>query len=81
MPILMVLNGLKNQIAEEVAKGTIRMIAASDLIINIQSLTIFPFLGKPLMMRIFGLDEAGFNAMLQQRKKEIPEIIWNSIKI
>ena len=81
LPILMVLNGLNNQIAEEVAKGTIRMIAARDLIINIQSLTIFPFLGRPMMMKIFGLDEAGFNAMLQQRKKEIPEIIWSSIKI
>ena len=72
---------LNKQIAEEVAKGTIRSIEARDLIINIQSLTIFPFLGKPMMMRLFGLDETGFNEMLQRRKKEIPEIIWNSIKL
>ncbi len=81
LPILAVLNGLNLQIAEEVAKGAIRQIDARDLLINIQSLTIFPFLGKPLMMKIFGIEEEGFKTMLQQRKKEIPTIIWNSIKM
>ena len=81
LPILAVLNGLNLQIAEEVAKGAIRHIDARDLLINIQSLTIFPFLGKPLIMKIFGIEEEGFKTMLQQRKKEIPTIIWNSIKM
>ena len=81
LPILAVLNGLNLQIAEEVAKGAIRQIDARDLLINIQSLTIFPFLGKPLIMKIFGIEEEGFKTMLQQRKKEIPTIIWNSIKM
>ena len=81
LPILTVLSGLNKQISEEVATGTIRFIEGRDLILNIQALTIFPFIGKPLMMRIFGLDEAAFKEILQQRKIEIPEIIWNSIKI
>jgi len=80
-PIQMLFNKLNIQIAEEVSKRTIRSIEARDLFINIQCLTIFPFIGKPMMMRIFGLDEQGFLDMLEHRKKEIPEIIWNSIKL
>jgi len=80
-PIQIIFKKLNNQIAEEVTKGTIRHIEARDLIINIQSLTIFPFIGKQMMMRLFGLNEQNFNDMLEQRKKEIPEIIWNSIKL
>ena len=81
LPVEMVLNVLDNQIKDEAAKGIIRFIKARDLMLNIQALTIFPFLGKPMLMKIFGMDETAFMEMLQQRKKEVPEIIWNSIKI
>ena len=81
LPVAIVLNTLDIQINEEVAKGTIRFIEPRNLILNIQALTIFPFLGKSLLMKVFGMDEAAFNTMLQYRKKEVPEIIWNSIKI
>jgi len=72
---------LNMQIKAEAALGRIRVVEARDLILNIQALTIFPFLGKPLLMKTFSMDEKGFNEMLQQRKKEIPEIIWNWMKI
>jgi len=72
---------LNNQIKAEAAKGTIKVVEARNLILNIQALTIYPFLGKPIFMRVHGLDEKGFNEMLQQRKKEIPDIIWNWMKI
>ena len=75
------MNLLNKQIKAEAAKGTIRIVEARNLILNIQALTIYPFLGKPIFMRVHGLNEKGFNEMLQQRKKEIPEIIWNWIKI
>ena len=80
-PIQMLFLQLNKQIAEEVSKGIIKTLEARDLFINIQSLTIFPFIAKPMMMRLFGLNEQGFLDMLEQRKKEIPEIIWNSIKL
>ena len=80
-PVLSLFQALNKQIAEEVTEGKIKNIDARELFLNIQSLTIFPFLSKPMMMRLFGLDETGFNDMLQRRKKEIPEIVWNSIKL
>lgn len=69
------------QIAEEVEKGNIRAIRAYDLFMNIQGLTIFPFLGKPLLKKINGWTEEEFHRIVLNRKKIIVDMIWNYIAI
>ena len=81
IPVGIFLGNLNKQIAREVKDGKIKNIRAEDLMINIQSLTIFPFLAKPMMIRILGMNEKSFKEFLLQRKKEIPEIIWQSIRL
>lgn len=71
---------LNKQINSEVRKGMIKRIDAIDLLINIQALTIFPFLGKPIMTKVFALDEKSYQKKLQERKKMVVEMIWNYIK-
>jgi hypothetical protein len=68
------------QIDREVKKGTIKKISPLHLLLNLISTCIFPFIGKPMIQLTLGLDELQFRAAMEQRKKEIPEFIINSIK-
>jgi len=69
-----------DQIEKETRKGTIRKISAVHLLINLISLSIFPFVGKPMIQFVMQLDELQFRNIMQQRKKEIPKFIIDSIK-
>lgn len=80
IPIKKFLKQLNTQIAEEVSKGNIKPVKAEMLLINIQSLTIFPLLAKPMLMRVFDLSEKTFRQMIESRKKEVIQLIWQSIK-
>ncbi len=80
-PIDLLISGLSKQISEEVHNGKIKYIDAKELLINIQSLTIYPFLAKPMLINVLGLTENNFKEMLIKRKKDVPEIIWQSLAI
>jgi TetR/AcrR family transcriptional regulator len=68
------------QIEKEVKKGTIKRISPLHLLMNLISMTIFPFVAKPMFQRNLGLDEMQFRAVMEQRKSEIPRFIIDSIK-
>lgn len=68
------------QIGEEVKAGRIRNISPMHLLMNLISMTIFPFVGKPMFVRNLRLNEKQFREIMEQRKKEIPEFIINAIK-
>jgi AcrR family transcriptional regulator len=66
----------------EVQKGTIRPIKAEQLFANIVSLSIFPFVSKPILKGVlFDNDENMFNQFIENRKTEVAEFVINSIKI
>lgn len=68
------------QIEREVKKGTIKKISPLHLLINVISLSIFPFVGKPMIQFVLGLDELQFLNVIEQRKKEVSKFIIDSIK-
>ena len=74
------LDTLDKQINREVRNGKIRKISAIDLLTNVRSLTVFPFLLKRLQMKSLKLTEEQMNFKLKARKKMIVELIWNSLK-
>ena len=69
-----------SQIEKEVKKGTIKKINPLHLFMNLLSMTIFPFLARPMIQRNLGLDELQFSIAMNQRKKEIPQFIIDSIR-
>jgi AcrR family transcriptional regulator len=69
------------QIELEVKKKNIRPIHPGQLFINMLSMCIFPFLAKPLWMAATGMDESAFLSFIQERKKDVPQFIYDSIKI
>ncbi|MFH1319228.1 MAG: TetR/AcrR family transcriptional regulator [Bacteroidota bacterium] len=70
------------QVEYEIKMGNIRHIEPRQLIINMFSMCIFPFLGRPLLQRIiFDNDSKHYDRFLNDRKKEVSKFIINSIKI
>jgi TetR/AcrR family transcriptional regulator len=71
---------LIEQIEKEVRKGTIKRISPVQLIINLISMAVFPFVGKAMFQYNMNIDELQFRMILEQRKKEIPKFIIDAIK-
>ena len=68
------------QIEEEVQKGNIKPVSPLQLMMNLLSMTIFPFVAKPIFQMNLGLDEFQFLHAMEQRTKEIPRFIIDAIR-
>lgn len=67
------------QIGKEIKAGRIRKTEPLQLMMNMISLTIFPFVARPVFSRILQLNPKQFNAIMEDRKKEIPRFIMDAI--
>ncbi|MCB0852161.1 MAG: TetR/AcrR family transcriptional regulator, partial [Bacteroidetes bacterium] len=76
-----IMGKLMMQIAAAHQKGEIRAIDPRHLIINLVAMSIFPFAMKPLLTKIFGMDEAAFQAFITERKTAVAEFVLNSITL
>ena len=68
------------QIEGETKRGIIKRINPLQLLMNLLSMTIFPFVARPMFQKNLGLTEQQFRAIMEQRKKEIPRFIIGAIK-
>ena len=68
------------QIEKEIKKGTIKRISPVHLPMNLISMTIFPFVARPMITRNLRMSELQFKQAMEQRKKEIPKFIIDAIK-
>ncbi len=59
---------------EAVAKGKITEPNPLHFLMNLLSIVVFPFIAKPMLQGIGGLDDTQFNKLMQDRKKLIP--VW-----
>lgn len=64
----------------EIKKGIIKAINPAQLLLNIISLCIFPFVARPMFQMVMNIDKGDFDQMLEQRKKDVPKFIIDSIK-
>ncbi len=74
------LKSLFIQIEEEVKAETIRPIHPAHLVMNLMSMCIFPFIGKPMLQFLTKISDKEFAVLMEQRKKEVPAFIIQSIK-
>ncbi|OYU56647.1 MAG: TetR family transcriptional regulator [Chitinophagaceae bacterium BSSC1] len=70
----------KESIEESINSGLILPINPIHLIINMFSMCAFPFMAKPMLKIITGIEEEQFNILMEQRKVLVAEFIINSIK-
>lgn len=68
------------QVEKEIKRGTIIPIDPVHLIVNMISMCIFPFLARSLISGFLIRDRIDYDEFLEERKKELPKFIINSIK-
>jgi AcrR family transcriptional regulator len=68
------------RIYAEEQKGTIDINSYSDLFLNIISLSIFPFICRPVVMQLLNMTEIQYNEMLDNHRKYAVDFIIKAIK-
>jgi AcrR family transcriptional regulator len=71
---------LITQIEKEIASGIIKPINPKHLLMNMISMTVFPFAAQMMIKGMLQISDTEFNAMMEERKTSIAEQIINSIK-
>ena len=68
------------QIEREIADGIIKPINPKQLLMDIFSMTVFPFAAQMMVKGMIQISDTEFNQMMEERKTSIAEQIINSIK-
>ncbi|SEG34587.1 TetR/AcrR family transcriptional regulator [Flavobacterium urumqiense] len=71
---------LISQIEKEIIAGIIKPINPKQLLLDIFSLTVFPFAAQIMVKAIIQISDSEFNQLMEERKTSIAEQIINSIK-
>jgi AcrR family transcriptional regulator len=69
------------QFMEVAQSGKIKVINPIHLIVNLISMTVFPFVASPVLKNGFGMNDENFNELMNERKTLIPEWIKQMIYI
>jgi AcrR family transcriptional regulator len=73
-------NDILKQIQMEMDKGNIKKMQPEQLIINMVSLCIFPFIAKPIIKGILEKNDDEYDDLMNERKKMLPDFIINAIQ-
>ncbi|MES1159639.1 MAG: TetR/AcrR family transcriptional regulator [Bacteroidota bacterium] len=65
---------LLKQVAEAGKAGKINPIEPFHFVANLIGMTVFPFVGKPILQRVTNVSDEQFTAFMQERKRLVP--IW-----
>jgi AcrR family transcriptional regulator len=68
------------EIVEAGKQGQMKEVSPIQLLLNILSLCIFPFVARPMVQGILQLDNVQYNMIMEDRKKVITEVIFAWIK-
>ncbi|UOQ54131.1 TetR/AcrR family transcriptional regulator [Hymenobacter cellulosivorans] len=74
------LDKFRRQVEEAVAQGRIHPISPAQLFMNVMSLVIFPFLGKPIIQVGLGLSDEDFKREMAHRRTEVAEFVIRAIR-
>jgi AcrR family transcriptional regulator len=71
---------LQDQLNRESEKGNYEMVDVAHFVTNVISLTIFPFVGKPILQKTMQIGDEEWESFINERKTIIPKTIMNWIK-
>ena len=68
------------RINEEEKKGMIHTLSLSDFFLNVLSLSVFPFIAKPIVTQFLNLSEKDYTEMLDNHRDFVVDFIIKAIK-
>ena len=73
------LSVLFEQIIEAQKKGEVIEMKPWNFLLNLLSLTVFPFVARPLIERLSGMDDQQFRGLVEERKALIKNMVTNYV--
>jgi TetR/AcrR family transcriptional regulator len=74
------LGGLRRQLDEEAAAGTLRPMTPEQFLVNLLALVAFPFIARPVIRFAMDMDDAGFDRFLDERRATLPAFILGALR-
>ena len=68
-----------NSVQKEIDAGKIKPIDPKHLFMNMISMILFPFIGKPMIQVLIGVDNKEFNKLIQERREHIKGFIKDAL--
>lgn len=68
------------QIENEIKLGNIKQVDSRQLLMNLLSMTLFPFVAQPMISKILGLGKKDFEQLMEERKEMVPAFMMDSIR-
>lgn len=68
------------QVEEEIAAGRIRPIKPQHLIVNVISMCVFPFVGKPMMRILLGMSSGEMRIFLEERRDQVTSFVLAALR-
>lgn len=68
------------QLRDAQAAGTMRPITPEQLFVNMLGLSVMPFLARPLLDSLLGMDDEAFGRFLDERRAELPGLILRGLR-
>ena len=62
-------------------EGKIKMINPRHLMLNVISMSVFPFIARPMIQIVMQIDDNSFTALLEERKKEISNFVRMALAV
>lgn len=69
------------EIQAEMKAGTIRKMDPVHLLLNVVSMSVFPFMAKPVFSNLLDIPDAGFAMLMQQRKTVILDFVKQALRV
>ncbi len=69
-----------NSVQKEIDAGKIKPINPKHLFMNMISMILFPFIGKPMIQVLIGVDNKEFNKLIQERREHIKAFSKDALK-
>ena len=71
---------LSERIKEEEEKGTIHFVSIPDFMLNVISLSVFPFAVSPIVIQFLNLSEDDYRALLDKHREYVADFVIKAIK-
>ena len=68
------------QVQMEVEAGNIKPVNPIHLAINIISMSVFPFIGRPIIQGLLHIDDEAYFQFMNARKKAITEFVIHALR-
>ena len=71
---------LESELSALAERGEIRALSPEQFLLNLIGLVVIPFVARPALGLVLGVDDQEFARLLDERRRMLPQMILNSLK-